>query len=68
MVIVNRVRELRTAAGMTQKQLADMVGVTVPAVSKWELNQRTLETERVIQLSRIFGVPMEQVVSGSESA
>lgn len=68
MVIVNRVRELRTAAGMTQKQLADMVGVTVPAVSKWELNQRTLETERVIQISRIFGVPMEQVVSGSESA
>ena len=68
MVIVNRVRELRTAAGMTQKQLADMVGVTVPAVSKWELNQRTLETERVIQLSRIFGVPMDQIVSGSESA
>ena len=68
MVIVNRVRELRTAAGMTQKQLADKVGVTIPTVSKWELNQRTLETERVIQISRIFGVPMEQVVSGSESA
>lgn len=68
MVIVNRVRELRTAAGMTQKQLADMVGVTVPTVSKWELNQRTLETERVIQISRIFGVPMDQIVSGSESA
>lgn len=68
MVIVNRVRELRTAAGMTQKQLADKVGVTIPTVSKWELNQRTLETARVIQLSRIFGVPMEQVVSGSESA
>ena len=36
-MIVNRVKELRTAAGMTQKALADQLGVTVPTVSKWEL-------------------------------
>ena len=55
-MIVNRVKELRTAAGMTQKALADQLGVTVPTVSKWELGQRTPELERVFRMTLIFGV------------
>lgn len=64
-MIVNRVRELRTAAGMTQKDLADKLGVTVPTVSKWELNLRTPEIERIFRMSLIFGVPVEQIVQRS---
>lgn len=64
-MIVNRVRELRTAAGMTQKDLADKLGVTVPTVSKWELNLRTPEIERIFRMSLIFGVPIEQIVQRS---
>ena len=60
-MIVNRVKELRTAAGMTQKALADQLGVTVPTVSKWELGQRTPELERVFRMTLIFGVPIEEI-------
>ena len=67
-MIVNRVKELRTAAGMTQKALADQLGVTVPAVSKWELGQRTPELERVFRMTLIFGVPIEEIVQRTESA
>ena len=67
-MIVNRVKELRTAAGMTQKALADQLGVTVPTVSKWELGQRTPELERVFRMTLIFGVPIEEIVQRSESA
>ena len=67
-MIVNRVRELRTAAGMTQKALADQLGVTVPTVSKWELGQRTPELERVFRMTLIFGVPIEEIVQRTESA
>ena len=67
-MIVNRVKELRTAAGMTQKALADQLGVTVPTVSKWELGQRTPELERVFRMSLIFGVPIEEIVQRTESA
>ena len=67
-MIVNRVKELRTAAGMTQKALADQLGVTVPTVSKWELGQRTPELERVFRMTLIFGVPIEEVVQRTESA
>lgn len=67
-MIVNRVKELRTAAGMTQKTLADQLGVTVPTVSKWELGQRTPELERVFRMTLIFGVPIEEIVQRTESA
>lgn len=67
-MIVNRVRELRVAAGMTQKALADQLGVTVPTVSKWELGQRTPEMERVFRMTLIFGVPFEEIVQRTESA
>ena len=67
-MIVNRVRELRVAAGMTQKALADQLGVTVPTVSTWELGQRTPELERVFRMTLIFGVPIEEIVQRTESA
>ena len=67
-MIVNRIKELRTAAGMTQKALADQLGVTVPTVSKWELGQRTPELERVLRMTLIFGVPIEEIVQRTESA
>ena len=67
-MIVNRVKELRTAAGMTQKALADQLGVTVPTVSKWELGQRTPELERVFRMTMIVGVPIEEIVQRTESA
>ena len=67
-MIVNRVKELRTAAGMTQKALADQLGVTVPTVSKWELGQRTPELERVFRMTLIFGVPIEEIAQRTESA
>ena len=67
-MIVNRVKELRTAAGMTQKALADQLGVTVPTVSKWELGQRTPELERVFRMTLILGVPIEEIVQRTESA
>lgn len=67
-MIVNKVRELRTAAGMTQKALADLLGVTVPTVSKWELGQRTPELEKVFRMTLIFGVPIEEIVQRTESA
>lgn len=67
-MIVNRIKELRTAAGMTQKALADQLGVTAPTVSKWELGQRTPELERVFRMTLIFGVPIEEIVQRTESA
>ena len=36
MELKDRIAAVRRAAGLTQEQLADMLGVSAPAVSKWE--------------------------------
>lgn len=68
MRVVNRVKALRTEAGMTQKALAERVGVTVPCVCRWERGDMNPELEKVFRLSAIFDVPIDQIVQRTESA
>ena len=42
--------------GLSQEALADHLGVTRQSVSKWELNQTVPDTEKIVQISRLFGV------------
>ena len=57
-------RDLRKSKGYTQKRLADMLGLSVTAVSKYEINQSSppLETLRaisnILRLSKHF-VPFQ---------
>ena len=68
MRVVNRVKALRTSAGMTQKALAERVGVTAPCVCRWERGEMNPEIEKLFRLSAIFDVPIEQIVQRTESA
>jgi transcriptional regulator with XRE-family HTH domain len=51
-----RLRELRQAAGLTQKQLAEKAGVSQRAVSHWEQGLREPSWGNVIALGRVLGV------------
>ncbi|MGX6978770.1 helix-turn-helix transcriptional regulator [Vagococcus elongatus] len=53
--IANRIHYLRKAKGLSQEELADKVGVTRKAVSKWESEQSTPDLERIIIMSQFFG-------------
>ena len=44
--------EIRTQAGMTQEQLAEKLGVSRQAISKWESGTAYPEMEKIIQCSR----------------
>lgn len=52
-------REMREAAGLTQRQLADLVGVTDQTISNLErgVTKPTLDTARA--LARVLGVQVE---------
>jgi len=54
--IGKRIQALRIQSGLSQEALADQLGVTRQSVSKWELGQALPDTEKVVQLSRLFGV------------
>lgn len=49
---------MRKSQGLTQKRLAYLLGVTDITVLRWEKNYQTPSSEKLIQLSRLFNVPL----------
>lgn len=58
------IRHLRATKGMTQEQLAMLVGVSRQAVAKWEAGGTYPETEKLIRLAQIFECSLDELVSG----
>ena len=61
MNIGNRIKELRKQRGITQEQLADRIGVSFQAVSKWENNISLPDIALVPSLASYFGVSMDEL-------
>lgn len=66
MTIADRIQSLRKSKGMSQEQLADAVGVSRQAVSKWESEQATPDLEKVVAMSEIFEVTTDYLLKGIE--
>lgn len=60
-------RDLRIAKGLTQKQLADILGVVPKTVSKWETGHGFPDTSLLLELSKILNVSIDSLLSGSLS-
>lgn len=52
----NKLKELRTQNGLTQKQLADQLGVTKSVVSFYERQERTPSPDILRKLAAVFHV------------
>ena len=52
----NRIYNLRTAKGLSQKELADLVGVSDKAVSKWENGKAVPRLKTVEKAAEVLGV------------
>ena len=66
MNMADRIQYLRKAKGLSQEELADKVGVSRQAVSKWESEQSTPDLEKIIILSDFFGVTTDYILKGIE--
>lgn len=64
--IVNRIRELRTAAGMTQTDLAEAIGVTRQTVNAIERGKYSPSLEVAFLTAQAFDVPLDEVFSYPE--
>ena len=56
MNMADRIQYLRKSKGISQEELADKVGVSRQAVSKWESEQSTPDLEKIIIKSHNMGV------------
>ena len=63
----NYIYDLRRRAGLTQGELAEKLGVTDKAVSKWENGKSKPTTNTLRKLSALFGVPMETLLQIKEA-
>lgn len=57
-----KIKNLRTKRNLTQKQLADMAGVAVSAISSYESGNRYPSYDVLISLSRIFHVSTDYLL------
>ncbi|MBR3767131.1 MAG: helix-turn-helix transcriptional regulator [Clostridia bacterium] len=60
-----RIYELRSQMGMSQGDLADSLDVSRQAVSKWENNSAVPELDKLLKMSELFGVSLDELVKGT---
>ena len=56
MILADKITALRKKAGWSQEELAEQLGVTRQSVSKWEGALSVPDMDKVVQMSRLFGV------------
>ena len=66
MTISDRIQSLRKSKGLSQEELADRVGVSRQAVSKWESEQAAPDLDKVVIMSDIFEVTTDYLLKGIE--
>ena len=62
MTLGEKLSRLRKEQNYTQEQLADLLGVSRQSISKWESNVAYPETEKLIELGKLFGCSMDYLL------
>jgi len=58
----NRLVEMRKKNGYSQEELADKIGVSRQAVSKWERAESSPDTDNLIALSRLYNISLDELL------
>ena len=64
MNLADRIQQLRKSRGISQEELADRIGVSRQAVSKWESGQTSPDLEKIVLLSDYFEVTTDYLLKG----
>lgn len=62
MILAEKITEERKKNGWSQEELADQLGVSRQAVSKWESAGTVPDLQRIIQLAELFGVSTDYLL------
>lgn len=67
MIIGESINKLRTAAGFSQEQFAMLFDVSQQSVQKWESGDSTPSLDKLIQISKHFGVSLDALILGNDN-
>jgi HTH-type transcriptional regulator/antitoxin HipB len=60
----NRLLQYRKESNLSQEELAEKIGVSRQAVSKWERAEASPDTDNLIKLAEIYGVSLDEMLTG----
>jgi len=58
----DRLKQIRTSQGLSQEQLAEKIGVSRQAITKWETKKGLPDIENMVILAEIFKVTLDELV------
>lgn len=64
--IANRLVKLRKEKGYSQEQLAELLGISRQAVSKWERAEASPDTDNLIELAKLYNVSLDSLLGIKE--
>ena len=62
----NRLFELRKKHNLSQEELAEKLGVSRQAVSKWERSEASPDTDNLIALAKIYELSLDELIYGEK--
>ena len=63
-VTANRLLQFRKLHNLSQEELAEKIGVSRQAVSKWERAEASPDTDNLILLAQVYGVTLDELLQG----
>ena len=67
MTFAEKLKELRKQSGISQEKLAEKLGVSRQAVTKWERDSGVPDIENIMAISKLFDVSMDELFSNERS-
>lgn len=62
MTLGEKIKEQRIAHGLSQETLAEAMGVSRQAVTKWEADQSAPSSEKLIALAKLFHISLDELI------
>lgn len=60
--IANKLLQLRKEKGLSQEALAQELGISRQAVSKWERAEASPDTDNLIELAKLYGISLDELL------
>mgnify|MGYP004477281583 CR=1 FL=1 len=65
--LVEKLQKLRKDNNLSQEQLAEKIGVSRQAISKWERGEATPDSDNLICLAKIYNISLDELISSKEN-
>ena len=64
--MINNIRELRTKANMTQKELGEKTGISERTIGHYENSKRQIRLETAVIIAEALGATLEELIQTEE--